>query len=153
MCAKGIDHLASTLNEVEHAIGKSGFHEQLGETHRGERNFFAGFQDEGISTGDGQREHPHRNHGRKVEWRNACANTDRLTHGDGVDLIGHLRQALALGKVRNPARKFHHFDTTAHIALRLIECFSILACHKAGEFLKVGFQKIAVAEKERRALG
>ena len=55
--------------------------QQFRGARRRHRNFFGRLQDEGVSAGDGEREHPHRHHRREIERRDARANAQRLADG------------------------------------------------------------------------
>ena len=71
MSEKRVDAFASAMHDVEHAFRQAGFFEQLDEVVGGQRDFLARLEDEGVSAGESEREHPHRDHGGEVEGRDA----------------------------------------------------------------------------------
>ncbi len=65
--------------------GAARLHHQLGQ-RRGDRGvLLRGLQHEGVAAGDGDAEHPHRDHGREVERGDAGADAQRLAHRIDVD--------------------------------------------------------------------
>lgn len=69
---EAVDGDLVAVDDVEDAVGQSGLAEQLGEPEGGRGVLLAGLEDEGVAAGDGEREHPHRHHGREVERRDAA---------------------------------------------------------------------------------
>ena len=63
----GVDGDLVSVDDVEDAVGKAGFLEHLGEEDGGAGVALAGLEDEGVAAGEGDGEHPHGDHGGKVE--------------------------------------------------------------------------------------
>ena len=137
----GVDGFASAMDEIEHTGRKSGFFRELRDADRGERDFFAGFEDEGISAGDGHGPHPERDHGGEIEWRDAGRHAERLADGVTIDATGHVFERLAHEERGGAAGEFDVFQSAADIATRLGQRFAVLAGHALGQFLKVVFEQ------------
>jgi len=82
--------IGSAVYEVEHSGRESGFVNQLENAGHGHRNQRAGFDDLTVSTGNGVRQGPERNHGRKIVRVQAGINSDRLSDGVFVDAARHI---------------------------------------------------------------
>ncbi len=80
-----VDHFLVAMDDVEDSVGKAGFLHQLGELDRDGRVAFRGLEDEGVADRDRHSEHPHRDHRREVERRDAGADAERLAHREDVD--------------------------------------------------------------------
>ena len=81
----GVDGGLVAVDDVEDAVGQAGFLEHLGEEDGGGGVALGGLEDEGVAAGEGEREHPERDHGGEVEGRDAGDDAERLAHGPGVD--------------------------------------------------------------------
>ena len=106
-----VDHLLVAVDDVEDSVGKARFLHQLGEAHRHARVALGGLQDEGVAAGDRHAEHPHRDHRREVERRDARADAERLAHridvdagagADGIFALQRLRDAAAYSITSSP---------------------------------------------------
>src|SRR5262245_9455271 len=90
MMEDGVDSDLIAMDDVKDAGdiktgGGAGLHEELSEADRHRGVTLGGLEDEGVADGDGDAEHPHRDHGREVEWRDAGDDSQGLTHGIDVD--------------------------------------------------------------------
>src|SRR5262245_26674730 len=90
-----IDRFASARDDVEHAFRQSGFFQKLNDQKRGERNFFARLENECVAANKRERKHPHRDHRRKIEWRNADANAEWLQHCLAIDAAYEILESIA----------------------------------------------------------
>jgi hypothetical protein len=66
-------------------------------------SFSDGLRDDGVASGDGDREEPHRHHGREVERRDDAHHAQRLPDGGDVDLGGGILGHAALEQVGKAA--------------------------------------------------
>ena len=80
----------TAVDNLQHTLGGACFFKQLRQTHRGQRVLLGRLENEGVTGGNGHREHPQRDHGREVERRDTGTDTQRLGVGIGVDLAGHV---------------------------------------------------------------
>jgi hypothetical protein len=71
----GVDRGLVAMDDVQHAGGGARLHHQLAEADRHRRIALRRFEDEGVADGDGDAEHPHRDHGREVERGDARHDT------------------------------------------------------------------------------
>ena len=68
-----IDRDFVAVHDVEHAVRQSGFLQQFCEIQACRWIALGRLEDEGVATGDGDREHPHRHHDREIERGDAGA--------------------------------------------------------------------------------
>ena len=143
MGEQGIHHLASAVNDVQHALGQAGFFQQLGDEEGGEGDFLAGFEHERIPAGDGDGIHPQRHHGGKVERRDADAHAQRLADGFAVDAAGNIFQNLTHQQRGNTEGELHHLHPAFHIPARLDQRLAVLAGVAPHDLFEVVFKKDA----------
>lgn len=90
----GRHRLLVTLDNVEDARWKSCFLQPFGHEQGGRRIALRGLQDKTIAAGQGNREHPHRHHGREIERRDSDHDTERLAQrvriNPRADVLGDL---------------------------------------------------------------
>src|SRR5690606_1601871 len=115
------------IDDIENPWRKAGLDQKLRKPHRHARITFGWLQDEGISACDGGRKLPHRNHGRKVERRDAGNDTQWLTHGVDVDAWASAFGVLALHEMRDAGCELHDLDAALDVALRVGDGLAVLA--------------------------
>ena len=148
MREQGIDALPSTMDDVEDTGRQTGLLQQLDQADAGERYLLAGLEDEGVSAGDRQREHPHRHQSRKVVGADSHADAVGLAHHLAVDPAGHILQDLSLEELRNAAGVFHHLDAAAKIPPRLHNVLTMFAGDAFRQGLKFILEKHLVTEQD-----
>ena len=111
-----VDRFLVAVDDIEDTGRRARFHEQLGEAQRNARILLRRFADESVAAGDGQREHPHRHHGREVERRDARHHADRLADRVGVHVGGDVLGVAALREMRDAAGELDHFDAALDVA-------------------------------------
>ncbi|MNW63336.1 hypothetical protein D3C74_415400 [compost metagenome] len=79
MFQQTVHDIMCTVYNVEHAIRKPCFLEQLCQAACKERCTLGRFQDKGVTACNSQREHPARHHHREVERGNSPNNSDWVT--------------------------------------------------------------------------
>ena len=106
MVEDGVDGHFVAVNDIQNTSGCPCLHHQLGQTQRHTRVFFRGFQQKSAAGGDGNAEHPHRDHGGKVKWGNARHYTYGLAHAVDIDARPGTLGVLALAQVGYTASEF-----------------------------------------------
>ena len=134
------------MHDVEHAVGQSGFLEQPGEIDAGRGIALGGFEHEGIAAGDGDREHPHRDHGREVERRDARAYSQWLTHRVAVHTRAHLLAVLAFEQVRDAAGELDHLQAAGHLAARVRHDLAVLAGDQTRQLVVIALDQLLELE-------
>src|SRR6185312_7378506 len=86
MIQKGIDGLFVSVNDVENSVGQPCLAQHLGQLNTQARILLAWLQNERVATSNRDREHPHRNHGRKIERRDSRDNPKRLAERETVNV-------------------------------------------------------------------
>ncbi len=108
-----VDRQLVAVHDVEDAVGQTG----LGPQPRhevGRRGVtLAGLQHEGVAAGDRDGVHPHRDHRREVERRDAGDDAQRLAEGEHVDVGRRLVGVLALQQLRDAAGELDHLEARA----------------------------------------
>ena len=85
-----------------------------------------GLQHERVAAGERHREHPHRDHRREVERRDAGAHADRLADRVGVDPGADVLAVLALHQVRDARRELDHLEPARDLALGVDQRLAVL---------------------------
>ena len=111
-----VDRFLVAVDDVEHAVGQTGFLEQLGQLDARRRVLLAGLQHERVAAGERHREHPHRHHRREVERRDAGDDPERLADRMAVDAGADLLGELALEQLRDAGGELHHLVAALHLA-------------------------------------
>ena len=88
-------------DDVQHALGRTRLHHQFAQTHRQRGITLRRLQDEGVADGDGDAEHPHRDHRGEIERRDAGADAKRLAHRIDVDAGAGADGIFALQRLRD----------------------------------------------------
>ena len=140
------------VDDVQHAGRRPGLDRQLGEPQAAGRILLRGFQHEGVAAGQGHRIHPHRDHGRKVEGRDAGAYAQRLADAEAVHAAGDVLVHLALEELGDPAGELDDLDAAGDRSAGVVEGLAVLGGADAGQLLAMRFEDIAVAEQDARAL-
>jgi hypothetical protein len=73
-----VDRFLVTIDDIEHARGKSSLRHQLAEPHRHRGVALRRLEDEGIAAGERRGRLPQGDHGRKVERRDTGHDAERL---------------------------------------------------------------------------
>ena len=111
-----INDFLVAVHNVQNAFRRARLKEQLCEAHRHGRVFLGRLQDESVTASDRYTKHPHRYHGREVEWCDACRHAQWLTHGINVDTWASALSVFAFQEVRDAARKLDHLKAALNIA-------------------------------------
>ncbi len=145
-------HLVA-VDDVEDAVGQAGLRKELGDLQGRRRVLLGRLEDEGVAGRDGDREHPHRHHGRKVERRDARDDTQRLADRGDVDAAGDLGRQLALQLHGDPARQVDDLQAARDLAQRVAVHLAVLGGDQLGNRVAVGVEQRAELEEDRGALG
>ena len=150
----GIDGVLVAIDDLQHARRAARFHEKFGQAQRYARILFARLVDEAIAASDGDAEHPHRDHGREVERRDAGDNAKRLAHGIDVDAGAGAFGIFALLQMRDAAGEFDHLDAAQHIAARIRQHLAMFGGEHGRQLIHIGFdQRFEIEHHPRAALG
>ena len=144
--------LLVAMHDVEHACRQAGLGQQFSQAQRGRGIALGRLEHEGIAAGDGDREHPARNHHGEVERRDAGHHAQGLAHAPVVDAAADLVGVLALHQLRNAAGEFDDFDAARDLALGIGEDLAVLARDQLGQFVLVLVQQRLEIEQDARAL-
>lgn len=67
--------IKTSLNNVNNTLGEVDLLQNFAHMFHGTWDFFRGFEDESVTTSDGEWEHPKRDHGWEVEWSDTSTDT------------------------------------------------------------------------------
>ena len=148
----GVNSFASAVHEVEHSVGETSFLRKLRDADRGERDFFARFEDEGVAAGDGHGPHPERDHGGEVEGRDAGDDAEGLADGIAVDAARHVFERLAHKERRGTAGELDVFQSAADVAPRFGEGFAVFAGDALGQLLEMFLEQDLELHEDAGAL-
>ena len=149
--SKRVDRLAVAVDDVQHARGRAGLGQELGEPQRAAGILLGWLQDERVPAGDRDREHPHRHHGREVEWRDAGGDADRLAQRPAVDAAPDRVAVLALQQLRDAAGELDDLEPARDLAARIGEHLAVLARDDRGELAGMLLDQVAEPEQDARA--
>ena len=122
-----VDSGLVTVDDVEDACRQAGLDHQFGKADRQGRVALGGLEDEGIAAGNRRGEHPHRDHAREVERRDAGADADRLADRIHVDAGAGAFGELALGQMRNADDELADFEAADDVALGVLDRLAMFA--------------------------
>ncbi len=147
----GVDGGLVAVDDVEDAVREAGFLEHFGEEDGGGGVALGGLEDEGVAAGDGEREHPERDHGGEVEGRDAGDDAERLAHGPGVDAGADLLGEFALEELADAGGVLDVFEAAHDLAFGVGEDFAVLAIEEGGDLVHAGLEDVAQAEEDAGA--
>ena len=150
---QGIYLLLTTVHHLQQARRCAGFLKQFGQPVRGHRVLLGGLEYEGVTRGDGQREHPQRDHGREVERGDPRTHAQRLGPGMGVDAAGHVFHGFAHHQRGDIGGLLGHFDATPHIPLGVLEGLAGFLAEDFGDLVVMLFQQRLIAQHQTGAFG
>ncbi len=136
-----VDRALVAVDDVEDAGRQACLDHQFGQADRHGRITLGRLQDEGVAAGDRRGEHPHRDHGREVERRDAGADADGLADRVHVDAGAGTFGELALLQMRNADDEFADFQAAHEIALGVFDRLAVLAREDLGQLVHVGVEK------------
>jgi hypothetical protein len=137
-----IDRDLVALHDIEDAVRQAGLLQQLGHQQRRRRVALARLQHEAVAAGERDRVHPHRDHHREVERRDAGDDTERLAQGPVVDAGRDLVGEVALQQLRDAAGELDDVDPTCDLALRVGEDLAVLGGDHRGQRVAVLLQQL-----------
>ena len=114
------------VQHVEDTVGQTGLLPQLRHPQRRRRHLLARLQHHGVAGRDGDREEPHRHHGREVERGDDPDHAERLAYRVHVDLGRGVLGEAALHQVRDAAGELDDLLAAAHLAQRVGEHLAVL---------------------------
>src|SRR5205823_426064 len=106
---EGIDGFFVAVEDVEDACGDAGVDEHLAQEVGREGDALGGFEDEGVAAGDGDGEHPERDHGGEIEGGDAGADADGMARCFAVDIAGDVGEGRAHEEAGDAAGELNDF--------------------------------------------
>jgi hypothetical protein len=95
----------------------------------------------GVAAGDGDAEHPHRDHRREVERGDARADAERLAHRIDIDAGAGALGILALQHMRDAAGEFDHFEAALDVALGVGDHLAMFGAEQVRQLVHVLFDQ------------
>ncbi len=148
MLEQPVDGHLVALHDVEAPVGQTGVVQQLGHEQRRRRILLARLEHERVAARQGVGEHPHRDHRREVERRDAGHDTERLADRVDVDTGCGLLAVPALQQVRDAARELDVLEPSGDLAHRVGQHLAVLGGEQRGDLLAVGVDQLAHAEQD-----
>src|SRR5580692_3627598 len=121
-----VDCFLVAVDDIEHARRQPGFQKQFGDAHRHRRIALRRLENEAIAAGDRRGAFPQRDHGRKIERRNAGDDAERLAHRVKVDAGTGTLAVFALYQVRDAAGELDHFQPALDVAFGIGKGLAVL---------------------------
>ena len=150
---QGIHRLFVTLDHVEHTVWQPRLGKHLGGKKGCRRVFLRWLQDEGVTAGDGDGVHPHRDHRREVERRDSGNNPQRLPDGVRVDSGRHLLGEIALEQMGDVASELDDLDASLDFTQRIVNRLPVLGCQCLSHLLAASRHDLAECEHDVLTLG
>jgi hypothetical protein len=147
----GFDSGAVALNDIENAVGEAGLLEEFGESEWGEGDLLRGLENEGVAAGDGDGEHPHGNHGGKVEGGDACDHAERESAGVAIDAWADFEE-FAGDELWEGAGVFDDFETFFDTGFGFGGELAVFARNEEGEFVDILFDEVFEFEEDLDAV-
>ena len=119
------------MDHIQHARGKAGVLEELGQADGTQRGPLRRLQDKRVPRHDRQGHHPQRDHDRKVEGGDPGHHPQRVAIQILVHTSGDLPQRAALQQGRGSAGKVDHFNATADLPPGLVKRLAMVAGDEA----------------------
>ena len=138
------------LQHVEHPGGQAGLGPQLGQPQRRRRVLLGRLEHDGVAGGDGDREEPHRHHGREVERADDADRAQRLADRVHVDLGRGVLGDPALEQMRDAAGEFDDLLAAGDLAERVGDHLAVLGGDDLGQLLLAGVEQLAEVEQDLR---
>ena len=122
--------------------------QQLGQEERGGRVLLRRLEDERVAARERVGEHPHGDHRREVERRDAGHHPERLAQLVHVDARRRLLGVRALQQVRDAARELDVLEATSHLAERVGQHLAVLGGEQRRDLLAVGVDQLPQVEQD-----
>nr|WP_254801958.1 hypothetical protein [Kitasatospora sp. SUK 42] len=145
-------HLVA-VHDVEDAVRQAGLLPQSGQEVGRGRVLLGGLHHDGVAGRDGDREEPHRHHGREVERRDDRDRAERLADRVDVDAGGRLLGEAALEQLRDAAGVLDDLQAAGDLAQRVRVHLAVLGDDDRGQLVAAGVQQLTEGEEHRRPLG
>ncbi len=144
-------HLVA-LDDVEDAVGQPRLLPQVGHQQRRPRVALRGLEDERVAARDGDREHPHRHHGREVERGDPGDHAERLAQRERVDVGRDVLREAALEQVRDAAGELDDLQAARDLTEGVGVDLAVFGRDQGGEGVAVGVQQLPEPEEHVGAL-
>jgi hypothetical protein len=108
-------------------------------------------QDKGVAAGDRHAEHPHRDHRREVERRNACSDAERLAHRVNVDTRAGADRIFPFERLRDAAGELDDLEAALNVALGVGDDLAVLGAERVRQLVHVCFDQFLELEHDAGA--
>jgi hypothetical protein len=136
------------VHEIQHPFWQARFFQKLDQEDCGERHLFAGFEYEGVAAGEGQREHPKRDHGGKIERSDAGADAERLMYRFAIHIAGQILQGIPHEEAGDATGIFDIFQSPIDAAPGLGQSLSMFPRDQLAQGVKIFFNQLPVTEEQ-----
>ena len=136
------------INDVEYAIRNACLLQQICQEQSNRWILLAWLQNERVAARNGACKHPHRNHCRKVERRNACHNSEWLTNAVHINASGGLLAVTPLQQVRDTACEFNVLETTGNFTQSISNDLAVFGTQKGSNFISIALHQVANVEHD-----
>ena len=147
------DQVAVTGDDVEQAVGQASLLVEAGDDQRGAGDDRGDLEDEGVAGGQGDRVHPHGDHGREVEGADAGDDADGLTQGVHVHAGRGLVGELTLEGSVDATRKVDGLTATSDLAEGVAVGLAALTYDGVGDLILMLDDELTELEHDVHALG
>ena len=118
-------HLVA-VDHVQYARGEASLLEEFSDEHRCGWIPLGWLEDEGVPAGNGVGEHPHGDHGREVERRDAGHHAKGPAHGVDVHTGTSTLAVEALERIGDAAGELHILDAPGHLTTGVVQHLAVL---------------------------
>jgi hypothetical protein len=135
-----------TVQDVEHAVGKSRFLPEVRDPERRCRVLLARLENDCVAGGDGDGEEPHGHHRRKVERADDADHSQRVPLGMDVDAGRRGLRVAALEELCDSAGVLHDLLTAGDLAERIGVHLAVLCGDDRGQLVLAVVEQLTEAE-------
>ena len=139
------------VDYIQHASRGAGFHHQLSKTQRHTGIFFGRLQYKGAPGGEGNAEHPHGNHGRKVKRCYTGHHADRLAHTVDINTGSCALGVFAFAEMGHAAGKLNDIQATLNVAVGVGYYFAVFFSDQGRQLISIGFDQCFEVEQYARS--
>ena len=150
MLQEAINSHLVTIHNVEAPIGQTRLLQQFADEHARRRILLARLEHERVATSQGVGKHPHWNHCRKVERRDAGHNPKRLLDAVHVHTSRRLLAVPTLHQVGDAASKLDVLQPPSHLAQRIAKNLAVLLGEQSRNLLAIRINQLAHMKHDLR---
>lgn len=148
-----VDGWLSSMDNVDDSIRNSSFFKEINHLFSGGWDLFRWLEDVGVTTGNGQWEHPEWDHSWEVEWGNTSGDTEWDSVGLDVDVLGNILNSFSHDEGLERASVLNNFVSSEDISSGISKRLSVLIGDEVLELLLVGLDQFLILEHHSDLLG